>query len=166
MTEPTALVLVDGSNLAAQLRRRGDGVDVSALRGWAAAYGTPQVHWFQGAYEHAGAFLNVVRGAGIQVHTRVPKLLPNGRLKANCDTDLAVYGAKQLLGASVDTLVLVSGDGDFEPLLALAHERGARVVVVSDWGALDPALAQFAEPSDVVPIGDLPMRPPVLVEAA
>lgn len=157
MTTPTALVLVDGSNMDGQARRLGARVDVAQLRTWASAYGPPRIHWFQGAYPHAVKFLNFVRSTGIRVHARTPKQLPSGAFKADCDTDLAVYGAQQVLVGGISTLVLVSGDGDFEALTRLAADHGVRVVVVSDRSCLDPALLQYAEPHDVIGLLDLPL---------
>lgn len=157
MATPTALILVDGSNLDGQLRGLGARVDVAQLRAWASAYGAPRIHWFQGAYPHAAKFLNFVRSTGIRVHARIPKQLPSGVFKADCDTDLAVFGAHQVLAGGISTLVLVSGDGDFEALVRLAADHDVRVVVVSDRSCLDPALLQYAEPHDVVGLLELPL---------
>ena len=133
MTEPTTAswVLVDGSNLAAQ-PVGGVTADSLGASGWAAAYGTPLNAWFQGASMSTPAPSSTSR-SGIQVHTRVPKLLAQRSPQGELVTPTWPSTAPSSPVPSTQGAGPRPGDGDFEPLLALAHERGAPV---SWWSAI------------------------------
>jgi uncharacterized LabA/DUF88 family protein len=145
-TNGRVLVVIDGDNLRHQLR--GIRIDIGLLRDWATAYGWPEIHWYQGEHPRAAAFLQVLRTRGVRVHTRAPKLLPDGRRK--CDLDVALAVGTLEAAQRCDTVVLVSGDGDFEPLVTTLLRRGLRVVVVSDEAAAAPELRQHLDPHDFV----------------
>lgn len=152
-TGRTCKVLVDGANLRQPMYDAGyDGVDADALRRWAGAYGRPTIHWFQGRGLSTDPFFNRLRVSGIKVHTKSPKRLPNGQLKADMDAELIVTA---LTTADTDTVVLISGDGDFEPLITELERRGTRIVVVANPDYLAPELSQHAEPEDLISLDAL-----------
>lgn len=149
----TCHVLVDGANLRGPMYAAGyHGVDAEELRRWASAYGRPAIDWFQGRSERTDGFFNRLRSAGIKVHTKHPKVLPDGRRKADMDAELVVTA---LTAQPADTVILISGDGDFEPLVAELARRGARIVVVADPDYLAPELAQHADPDDLISLTSL-----------
>lgn len=144
----TCRVLVDADNawrptLAASYH----GIDPDLLRQWAQAYGRPELHWFQARRPNITRFFNRVRSAGIQVHTKDPKELPGGKRKGDMDGEIFVTA---LSAEPVDTVILVSGDGDFEPLVVELARRGVRIVVVAGRDYLAPELAQHVDPDDLI----------------
>ena len=140
-------VLVDGANLRGSLPGTGwDRIDARRLRQWAGAYGHPTVDWFQGSYPGTAGFFSHLRAAGIRVHTRTPKLFADGRRKADMDLDLALAAVDD--AGRFDTVVLISGDGDFGPLVARLVERGVRVVVVATRRCLGPELLEHLDDPD------------------
>lgn len=91
------------------------------------------------------AFCDTLRRSGWELRVKKPKVFKNGRTKADWDMGIAVEAVEQINRA--ETLVLVSGDGDFAPLVRLVKRRGVRVEVA----AFPEALAmELAEAADVV----------------
>jgi uncharacterized LabA/DUF88 family protein len=91
------------------------------------------------------AFCDTLRRAGWDLRVKKPKVFKNGRTKADWDMGIAVEAVEQ--SERTETMVLVSGDGDFAPLVRLLKRRGLRVEVA----AFPEALAmELAEAADVV----------------
>lgn len=55
----------------------------------------------------------------------------NRRIKGNMDTEITTDMLLAAYEANIDTVVLVSGDGDFSYVVRAVQRRGVRVVVVS-----------------------------------
>ena len=69
---------------------------------------------------------------GYQVVTKPMKEFDDGTQKGNLDIEIAIDMLE--LADKVDRVVLVSGDGDFAPLLKRVGSKGARTQVVAYWG--------------------------------
>jgi uncharacterized LabA/DUF88 family protein len=63
--------------------------------------------------------------------------------KGNCDVELAIDTIDLL--PAYDTAVLLSGDGDFAPLVKYVQRHGKRVVVISTRGHIARELIQAAD---------------------
>jgi len=80
-------------------------------------------------------FFTVLKHIGIKLITKPLKIITEADefkgdvRKANFDVEMA-FDARELMG-DFDTLVLFSGDSDFDYLVKRLHEKGKRVVVVS-----------------------------------
>ncbi len=92
---------------------------------------------------HFDAFCDTLRRAGWELRVKKPKHFKNGRTKADWDMGIAVEAVEQHDRA--ETLVLVSGDGDFAPLVRLLKRRGLRVEVAAFSEALATELAEAAD---------------------
>lgn len=66
---------------------------------------------------------------GYKIVTKPLKRFADGSVKANVDIELALDVVNML--DRLDVVCLVSGDGDFEPLVRAAQERGVRVEVAA-----------------------------------
>jgi uncharacterized LabA/DUF88 family protein len=66
---------------------------------------------------------------GYRIVTKPLKRFADGTIKANVDIELALDVMHML--DRLDVVCLVSGDGDFEPLVRAAQDRGVRVEVVA-----------------------------------
>lgn len=66
---------------------------------------------------------------GYKIVTKPLKRFADGSVKANVDIELALDIMNML--DKLDVVCLVSGDGDFEPLVRAAQERGVRVEVIA-----------------------------------
>ncbi len=74
-------------------------------------------------------FLEVLRRLGYEVRAKWARVLPDGSMKA--DWDMGIATDSIAMADKLDTVVLVSGDGDFVDLVAFLQARGVRVEVMS-----------------------------------
>ncbi len=88
-------------------------------------------------------FLSAVKGVGFRITTKNYKTFASGAKKADMDLDLCMDIVKMVDARAIDTLVLVSGDSDFLPLLEYCSDRGIRVEVA----AFDDAAAMILRQS-------------------
>jgi uncharacterized protein (TIGR00288 family) len=110
-------VFVDGPNV---FREEFD-VDLATLRGVAEEYGRLSVARVY-LDEHASAGLTkAVEANGFDVRTTA----------SDVDVRLATEAAAFLASDSLDTIVVVTRDSDFKPLLEVAAERGVRTVALA-----------------------------------
>lgn len=77
-----------------------------------------------------GAFFGALEKVGIETRTKPLQIFAGGAKKANWDIDMAMDAVK--LAAKLDTIVLITGDGDFVSLVEyLQNTHGTQVEVVS-----------------------------------
>ena len=76
------------------------------------------------------AFFDALSKVGIETRTKPLQIFIGGAKKANWDIDMAIDAVK--LAPKLDTIVLVTGDGDFVSLVEyLQNTHGTQVEVVS-----------------------------------
>lgn len=75
------------------------------------------------------AFCETLRRTGWDLRIKKPKLFQDGTSKADWDMGIAVEAVE--LRGLVETVALVSGDGDFAPLVKLLKRWGMRVEVAA-----------------------------------
>jgi uncharacterized LabA/DUF88 family protein len=73
------------------------------------------------------SFLTAVKGMGYRITTKNYKTFSSGAKKADMDLDLCMDIVRLVDAGALDTVVLVSGDSDFLPLLEYCSDRGVRV---------------------------------------
>src|SRR5205823_3943506 len=74
-------------------------------------------------------FIDFLRANGYKVVCKDIHKYEGGRIKANLDIEMAVD--IMLLSENLDVVVIVSGDGDFVPLVEAVQMRGVRCEVIS-----------------------------------
>ena len=77
------------------------------------------------------SFLSAVKGLGYRITTKNYKTFSSGAKKADMDLDLCMDIVRLVDAGSLDTVVLVSGDSDFLPLLEYCSDHGVRVEVAA-----------------------------------
>ncbi len=96
---------------------------------------------------HEGEFHEALGKQGFEVKTKPLQLFIGGQKKGDWDVGIAMDIMR--LEPKIDVAVLVSGDGDFVPLLQFSKERGLRMEVMgfreSTSGALVEAADQFTD---------------------
>jgi len=76
------------------------------------------------------AFFDALSKVGIETRTKPLQIFAGGAKKANWDIDLAMDAVR--LASKLDTVIIVSGDGDFVSLIEyLRNTHGTQVEVVS-----------------------------------
>ena len=78
------------------------------------------------------SFLEALTGMGIETRLKDLQIFPGGEKKADWDVGIAMDAVK--LGNRMDALVLMSGDGDFVPLIDYLHEMSGIQVEVAAFG--------------------------------
>jgi uncharacterized LabA/DUF88 family protein len=91
------------------------------------------------------SFLNAVKGMGYRITTKNYKTFSNGAKKADLDLDLCMDIVRLVEARAVDTIVLVSGDSDFLPLLDFCYDHGVRVEVAAFDDAASMILRQSCD---------------------
>lgn len=75
-------------------------------------------------------FFDAMENLGFEIMEKDLQIFAGGMKKADWDVGLAIDAIK--IADKVDVIVLVSGDGDFEPLVQyLKHNKGCRVEVIA-----------------------------------
>jgi uncharacterized LabA/DUF88 family protein len=74
-------------------------------------------------------FFEALEKLGIETKTKDLQIFPGGTKKADWDVGLAVDAIK--MSPRLDSVILVSGDGDFVPLVEYLQTIGVQVEVVS-----------------------------------
>lgn len=75
------------------------------------------------------SFFEALEKIGIEVKMKDLQVYPDGTKKGDWDVGLAVDAIK--ISPMVDTIILVSGDGDFVPLVEYLKALGKQVEVIS-----------------------------------
>jgi len=90
------------------------------------------------------SFFEALEKVGIATKTKNLQIFSGGSKKANWDIDLAIDAIK--LAPKLDAIVLVTGDGDFVPLIEyLQFNEGCQVEVVSFGRSSSNKLIEAAE---------------------
>ncbi|MCK5706033.1 MAG: NYN domain-containing protein [Candidatus Aureabacteria bacterium] len=79
--------------------------------------------------DHQQAFIDVLKRLGYEVRSKDLRVRADGTAKGDWDMGIAIDTMS--LVNKLDTVVLVSGDGDFAPLVEMLKANGCRVEVYS-----------------------------------
>ncbi len=90
-------------------------------------------------------FLQAVKGLGYRITTKDYKTFSSGAKKADLDLDLCMDVVRIVDGRAVDCIVLVSGDGDFIPMLDYCSDHGVRVEVAAFDESMSASLRQSCD---------------------
>lgn len=89
------------------------------------------------------AFADTLKRSGWDLRIKKPRVFQNGEVKADWDMGIAIEAIERAEHA--DTIVLVSGDGDFVPLVKHLKRLGKRVEVAAFSEGLAMDLANAAD---------------------
>ena len=95
------------------------------------------------------AFLEALVKAGIELKTKELQIFPGGMKKADWDVGMAVDAIK--LSNLCDAIVLVTGDGDFIPLVEYLENHGQQVEVIAFGKSASSKLREIA--GDFIDLG-------------
>lgn len=144
-------VFIDYHNTLHALRRVGRQIDLVALRDYLAegrhvveTFLYIATHPMPDCQEADQATLHHLRQRGFLVRSRTGQLLPNGRLKCDFDLEMALDVQEFVARVRPDIVALVTGDGDFTPLVQRLRLQGVRVEVASVPGSISTALQAMA----------------------
>lgn len=89
------------------------------------------------------SFFDALTKIGIETKTKPLQIFGSGAKKADWDVGLAIDAVK--LASKVDATVIVSGDGDFVPLVEYLKTRGCQVEVVAFGKSTSAKLIEAAD---------------------
>ncbi|NOG70459.1 NYN domain-containing protein [Roseicella sp. DB1501] len=147
-------VFIDGANLYASAKALGFQIDYSRLLEYFRTQGAlVRALYYTGVQTDADNYtplqrlIDYLAYNGYSVVTKPAKefTAPDGqvRTKGNMDVDLAVDMMEMASG--LDHIILMSGDGDFRPLVASVQRKGVRVTVISSRDVLADELRRQAD---------------------
>ena len=151
LTHERVVAFVDYHNTLHALRREGQQIDLAGLRDYLAegrhlveAFLYIATHPLPERQEADQATLHRLRQHGFLVRSKVGQLLPNGRLKCDLDLEMALDVQEFVARTRPDIVILVTGDGDFAPLVQRLRLQGVRVEVASTPGSVSASLRAMA----------------------
>ena len=101
------------------------------------------------------AFFDALEKAGIETKTKDLQIFAGGSKKADWDVGLAVDAIK--LAPKLDTVILISGDGDFVPLVEyLKTNQGCQVELLSFGKSTSAKLIEAVD--DFIDLGENPRK--------
>lgn len=127
---------VDASNIIYSARDEGWFIDLRKLLGYLEKkYSVSKAFFYYGKdskNEEKQKFLNKLKKFGYILRVKELKRFGN-KTKANCDVDLTMDVLIEF--PKYSRAIVLSGDGDFAPLLAYLKTKGKVVVVISSPGS-------------------------------
>ncbi len=140
-------VFIDGANLHAGAQQWGSPLDYPRLLSWLAqGRADMEVHFYSGTDPHNLAqrrFLAELRKLGYRVVSKPVAIRADGSRKANLDGELIVD--LMAMYSRYETVLLLSGDGDFVPALRHIRRQGCRLEVAAYRPSTHPELIRLAD---------------------
>lgn len=100
-------------------------------------------------------FLEALVKLGIETQIKDLQIFPGGMKKADWDVGIAMDGVR-LAESSIDAVVLVSGDGDFVPLMEYLKAKGKQAEVMAFSRSTSAKLREAAD--DFIDLGADPKK--------
>lgn len=151
LTHERVAIFADYPNTLDALRRAGRQIDLVALRDYLAegrhlieAFLYVGVHPLPAHAQADQATLQRLRQHGFLVRTKPAQLLPNGQPHCAFDLELALDVQEFVARTRPDIVVIVTGNGDFTPLVQRLRLQGIRVEVASLPDSIPAALLGMA----------------------
>ncbi len=124
-------IFVDYHNLEGSLRNEGLQIDLPSLRDYLVeGRSLLECLIYVGFNSHEDEkFHQFLKMNGFIVRTKKAKVKPDGGLKCDLDIELTLDLVDFVSNTSLETVIIISGDGDFVPLVNWLRMRGIRVEV-------------------------------------
>lgn len=100
------------------------------------------------------AFLEALEKAGIEVKSKELQIFPGGMKKADWDVGMAVDAIE--LSKRLDSIILITGDGDFVPLVKYLKNQGQQVEIIAFAKSVSNKLKEMAD--DFIDLGINPKK--------
>jgi uncharacterized protein (TIGR00288 family) len=100
------------------------------------------------------AFLEALEKAGIEIKSKELQIFPGGMKKADWDIGIAVDAFE--LSKKLDSIALVTGDGDFGPLVEYLKTQGQQVEIIAFDKSASHRLKELAD--DFIDLGKSPTK--------
>ncbi|MEI6596844.1 MAG: NYN domain-containing protein [bacterium] len=123
---------IDASNLKFGVEQSGWKLDYKSFRSWLRdKFGVSRVILFMGLIPNNFELYNYLQGVGYDISFRPTITNKEGRTKGNVDGELILTIAKDFYEKNLESVVLVSGDGDYHCIVEFLKEKNIPVKIVS-----------------------------------
>lgn len=107
-------------------------LDYRRFRSWIRQkFGVTDAKLFIGLLPKHASLYSSLQNAGYKLVFKEVVYDGNGMAKGNCDADLVIQAVRDLYENEVGSIVLVSSDGDYTPLVNLCIEKGVTCTILS-----------------------------------
>jgi len=126
------LAYIDGANLHKGVESSAWKLDYRRFRSWIRQkFNVTDTYLFIGLIpKHANLYTSL-QGAGYKLVFKEVVFDGDGKAKGNCDADLVLQAVTDHYEHGVTSVVLVSSDGDYTPLVRFWTEKGVKCTIIS-----------------------------------
>jgi len=126
------IAYVDASNLKFGIEQSGWELDYKSFRSWLRdKFNVSRVILFMGLIPDNSELYNYLQNIGYDISFKPTITSKEGRTKGNIDGELILTIAKDFYEKNLESVVLVSGDGDYHCIVEFLKEKKIPVSIVS-----------------------------------
>lgn len=123
---------IDGANLHKGVESSEWKLDYQRFRSWIRQkFNIGNAHLFIGLMPKHASLYTALQDAGYKLVFKEIIYDGDGNVKGNCDADLVLHAVRDYFEGGVTSVVLVSSDGDYAPLVKFWLEKGVLCTIVS-----------------------------------
>jgi uncharacterized LabA/DUF88 family protein len=124
-------ILIDGQNMYLSAKAKGAKLDYSAVLQTMDSREITRaiIYNVSPSGIDQSKFVRAMETLCFEVKSKEPRKLPDGSIKADWDMQIAIDALA--LADKVDVIVILSGDGDFIPLIHALKSKGVKVEIMS-----------------------------------
>ncbi len=123
---------IDAANLHKGVESSAWKLDYQKFRSWSRQkFTVVEAYLFIGLMPKHAALYTSLQSAGYKLVFKEVVYDGAGNAKGNCDADLVLHAVRDYYENGVTSVVLVSSDGDYTPLVKFWLEKGVRCTIVS-----------------------------------
>jgi uncharacterized LabA/DUF88 family protein len=127
-----SIAYIDGANLHKGVEALAWKLDYRRFRSWVRQkFNISEVYLFIGMMSKHASLYTSLQSAGYNLIFKEIIFDGQGRAKGNCDADLVLQATRDYFEKNPSSVILVSSDGDYAPLVAFWQEKGVPCTVVS-----------------------------------
>ncbi len=131
-TSNTICAYIDGANLHKGFISLGCKLDYKKFRSWIRQkFNVTSTYLFIGLITKNANLYTFLQEAEYKLVFKEVIYDGNGNAKGNCDADLVVQAMKDYYESQPTSVVLVSSDGDYAPLIKFWSDKGVHCIIVS-----------------------------------
>lgn len=130
--EKSVFAYIDGANLHKGINELGWKLDYKRFRLWLSSkYGVTKAYLFLGLVPQQKYLYTRLQEFGYTLVFKEVTYDGSGKIKGNCDADLVLRAVRDIFETEVDSVVLVSSDGDYSSLANFLIEKNKLSAILS-----------------------------------
>lgn len=123
---------IDSSNLKFGVKQSGWELDYKSFRSWLRdKFGVNRAILFMGLLPDNFEYYNYLQNIGYDISFKPTITSKEGKTKGNVDGELILTIAKDFYEKKLESVVLVSGDGDYHCIVEFLKEKNVNIEIVS-----------------------------------